>query len=246
MVTAPELRALLTSYGLPSPPGEIETTGPRAWITDRALFAALGVAVLETLDVSDYEGATIIQDLTAPLPEALFGRFDFILNGSCLDNLHDPAAALRNISRMLAIDGRVLHMEHGSNFNGPWMIFSPGWFVDYYEANGFEDLRAWAGMFLDMDTLYRGPWRLFEYTGGRWAHLPEQGPVKAQGVARVPQFMSLALARRTTMSTVEHAPTQWMYRPGVDRHDKREAWRDCGWFGAPAGWRGKAPVTSSR
>jgi len=35
-----------------------------------AFFAALGATCISSLDVSDYEGATIIQDLNQPIPRA--------------------------------------------------------------------------------------------------------------------------------------------------------------------------------
>lgn len=204
----------------------------RQW-TDSEFFSSLGIDRFDVLDISDYEGANIVLDLSEELPAHLHGCFDFILNGSCLDNIFDPVAALRNISRMLAVNGRVLHMEHGTGFNRPYLMFPPGWLADYYEANRFADIRAWVGLFADARTLYRGPWRLFEYQHcGGWAFLPNLPPVNVGGQQGVPHLMSLVAATKTDDSSVHVKPVQWMYRPGNQGQAvPPDVWLDRGWIG---------------
>lgn len=193
----------------------------RQW-TDREFFARLGIERFDVLDISGYEGANIVQDLTAELSPALCGRYDFVLNGSCLDNCFDPAAALRNISRLLAANGRVMHMEHGSDLNGPWLMFSPGWLVDYYEANGFADVRAYAGLFRDQNELYNGPWRFLEFDGSRggWAYPPPRRPGE--------HVMIVVTARKLATSRNDNKPIQWMYRPENVGREHPAVWIDRG------------------
>ncbi len=80
------------------------------------------------LDVSDYEGAEIIHDLNTPLPNKYRSVADFIFNGSCLDNLFDPAMAIKSMSKMLRPGGRVMHVEHGSPIQGAFLCYSPEFF----------------------------------------------------------------------------------------------------------------------
>src|ERR671926_423816 len=50
------------------------------------LFAALGFGAVESLDVSDYEGADHVFDLNRKLlPDTLAARFDLVLNGGTLE-----------------------------------------------------------------------------------------------------------------------------------------------------------------
>lgn len=130
-------------------------------ITDKCLMKALGVDSLSFLDISDYEGAEIIHDMSSPIPEELSDRFDFIFNGSCLDNIFNPQVALRNMAKMLKPGGRVLSIEHGSPFNNPYTMFSPGWFADYFIANKFHDYHVYVGRFLNSTELLFGPWQWF-------------------------------------------------------------------------------------
>jgi hypothetical protein len=48
--------------------------------------------------VSPYEGAEIIHDLNRPVPDKLKESADFIVDGSTLDNVFDPAMVLRNFA----------------------------------------------------------------------------------------------------------------------------------------------------
>jgi len=69
-----------------------------SYIDDRSFFSSFGSSKLSVLDVTDYEGATIIHDMSVPVPNEYQNRYEFIFNGSILDNMFDPAQAMRNIS----------------------------------------------------------------------------------------------------------------------------------------------------
>jgi hypothetical protein len=60
------------------------------------------------LDHSNYEGAEIIHNLTTPVPPELRKRADFILDGSPLDNVFDPATVITNFAEMLRPGGRLI------------------------------------------------------------------------------------------------------------------------------------------
>jgi hypothetical protein len=76
-------------------------TAAAEFISDRTFFALLGVQNVIAIDCSDYEGAELILDLNQPVPEALEGTLEFIVGGSVLDNIFDPASYLKNMSRLL-------------------------------------------------------------------------------------------------------------------------------------------------
>jgi SAM-dependent methyltransferase len=90
------------------------------------------------MDQSDYEGADIIWDLGYPIPKRLHNKFDFIFSGGSLDNMFNPAQAMMNFTQMLKSGGRLVCMESASSFNSPYLMYSPGWFCDYYEVNNFK------------------------------------------------------------------------------------------------------------
>jgi SAM-dependent methyltransferase len=146
----------------PSIPVELDSTTlsgkEKSFISDRYFFKTLGAAVVTAIDVSDYEGAEIVHNLDTPIPAHLEAKFDFICNGSVLDNMFNPVMGLSNISRMLAPGGRVVHFEHASNaVNMAYLQFSPNWFFDYYVVNGYADCKTYVALFRDLD----GPWDFY-------------------------------------------------------------------------------------
>ena len=106
-------------------------------IRDDFFWTSLG-ANYKSIDVTDYEGADIIHDLSVPIPTALERQFDFIFEGSCLDNIFNPAQALINLSKMLRRGGKMILMNHFDSFNGPYVMFSPQWFTDFFIINEYS------------------------------------------------------------------------------------------------------------
>ncbi len=140
-----------------------------SWITDRSFFSLFSSAKILALDVSEYEGAEIIADLNQPLEDKHHNIADFIYNGSCLDNLFDPASALRNISRLLKPGGRVVHIELGSPVQGAYIMYSPPFFFDYYAVNGFADCKIYTCFFNNfLDPWHMFLWEAFDRKNGEW------------------------------------------------------------------------------
>jgi hypothetical protein len=113
--------------------------------TDRSIFRALGLAPerIKALDVSAYEGAEIIHDLNRPIPESLRASADFIVDGSTLDNVFDPAMALRNMADMLRPGGRLIAINAWNLRDSAYTACSPSWYLDYFVANGFADCKVY-------------------------------------------------------------------------------------------------------
>jgi len=97
--------------------------GGERFITDKCLMEFLGADKFKAIDVSNYEGADIVCDLSQDIPLELHKSCDFIFDGSCLDNIFNPATALKNISRLLRPGGRAMLLNHATWFNGPYSIF---------------------------------------------------------------------------------------------------------------------------
>ena len=56
------------------------------------LMRKMGFGEMESMDFSDYEGATIIHDLSKPVPDDLEEQFDFIFDGGTVERL--PGSAI--------------------------------------------------------------------------------------------------------------------------------------------------------
>lgn len=148
--------ALLKEHGVDTKdrrPSDLETGGGstnnlpafngQKLITDTELFRLLGTPKILALDHSDYEGAEIIHDLTKPIPPNLEDCADFILDGSTLDNVFDPAMVIRNFAAMLRSGGRLITTNMMSNHYEPYAILPALWYFDYFVSNGFSDCKVY-------------------------------------------------------------------------------------------------------
>jgi hypothetical protein len=205
------LAAQLRSYGHVVDPGAIEidrTTvhrlpGYGEIVTDRSIFHALGIDSVRALDVSPYEGAEVVHDLNRPLPDNLKAIADFIVDGSTLDNVFDPATTLRNYAQLLRPGGRLVAVNALNMRDGAFTICSPDWFLDYFVGNGFSDCKVYvcagfAGSYNSywLDTVY----------------IASQKPSRLVFPTMWWGYYTLVFAEKGPASTTECVPTQQTYR----------------------------------
>lgn len=121
------------------------------------MFRLLGFDEVYTLDISDYEGADIIMDLTTPsLPPEMIACFDFIYDGGVLEHIFNAPLALVNMSKMLKKGGRIIHdVPCGNWIDHGFYMFSPTFFIDYYKNNGFSinDIHMVGYRYGDLDDI---------------------------------------------------------------------------------------------
>ena len=192
-------------------------------MTDQEFFARFPIASFKALGASSFEGADLVWDLNKrPLPKTLEGISDFIFDGSCLDNIFDPAQALRSLSRMLRPGGRMILVEHGTAIQGALCVFSPEWFYDFFVANDYLDCRI-TMMAFPKGGLYAGPW-----TPIPWQPYKDNEPTTATPGTAIGDFMNVVIAEKGPDSTNDRAPMQAQYRiMHGDSDDKyRDFWRN--------------------
>jgi SAM-dependent methyltransferase len=179
-------------------------------VTERSIFRALGIDNVKALDVSPYEGADMIHDLNQPLPARLEETVDFLIDGSTLDNVFDPAMALRNFARLLRPGGRLLAINAYSTQETAYTICSPGWFLDYFVENGFADCK----IYVTVES--RGRLNTFWLDPG-YVESARDIPLPFHTNARM---WITVFAEKGTASTTDAIPIQQHYRP----HDAWDAY----------------------
>ncbi len=128
---------------------------------DVSLFKRLGFSVVESMDASDYEGATLIHDLNHPVDAALEEKFDVIFDGGTTEHVFDVRQSFENIVRMLKVGGVIIHAAPVNNYiDHGFYQFSPMLFHDVYLANRFSILESYVGEHYPESER---PWRLWEY-----------------------------------------------------------------------------------
>jgi len=217
LLTVNEARGLMEREGVEIRDGfvlEIDrsTVGNEVgeYLTDRSFFSMFCGGRVLALDVSDYEGAEVVHDLNVELPERYCGVADFIFNGSCLDNLFDPAMAIKSMSRMLRVGGRILMFEHGTPIQSAFLCYSPEWFFDYFAINDYADCQIFVCVF---ERSMQDSWTAF-----RW--LPfyeEEGKLKATPLnVGAGDFVSVVVAEKGDNSSDIRTPIQSHYRSFQD------------------------------
>ena len=112
-------------------------------ISDECFFAVLGFEEVVVFDISDYEGADVIVDLTGDIPTKFKAAFDFVYTGGCLDNVFCPASVLRNACDLLNVTGTVVNFEAHAGLIGAYTTFSPEWFHSFFCENQFSQVDTW-------------------------------------------------------------------------------------------------------
>ncbi|WP_297772415.1 class I SAM-dependent methyltransferase [uncultured Roseovarius sp.] len=107
-------------------------------------FERLGFESVDSMDLSDFEQASVIQDLSAPLPRELDGAFDVIYDGGTCEHIFDLPTAYRNIHKMLKPGGVLIGHSPCNNWvNHSFYQINPEMVYGFWEATlGYEVLRC--------------------------------------------------------------------------------------------------------
>lgn len=105
-------------------------------------YKALGATSVDSLDISDFEGAGLIHDLNAPVPEEWAGQYDLIYDGGTTEHIFDVATCMNNLNTLLAPAGVLSACSPGNNwFAHGFYQFGPEIVYGYWKHGcGFEVL----------------------------------------------------------------------------------------------------------
>jgi len=100
----------------------------------------LGIVKPTILDVSDYEGATILHDLNTAIPNELKDQFSTVIDIGTSEHVYNIPQALQNLKDLCATNGHLLIISPANNWLGHGFYqFSPELFFRAFDApSGFE------------------------------------------------------------------------------------------------------------
>lgn len=107
-------------------------------------FKALGFSSVDSMDFSDFENASIIQDLSAELPKKLEHKFDVVYDGGTCEHIFDLPTAYRNIHKMLKPGGVMIGHSPCNNWvNHSFYQINPEIVYGFWEKTlGYEVLNC--------------------------------------------------------------------------------------------------------
>lgn len=214
-LTGTNVTEMLRDYGIPqrttdyeidaSTVHKVASAPPAPFITDRAFFRAFADCEVMAIDVSDYEGAEIVHDLTVPIPKSLRGQFDFIYDGSTLDNVFDPPTAIRNLDGLLRPGGRMVLMNWTNSRPNAYTMLSPDWFMDFFALNEYEDAKCYV---VEIDNPATSIWQYDPYVVAPSGHEGYQiSSITSHGLRA-----TVCLAVKGARDAVPANPVQKQYR----------------------------------
>lgn len=133
-------------------------TSSGAWC-ETLLKEKFGATRVDSIDNSNYEGATIVTDFNRPIPAQLAKQYDTVLDFGCTEHIFDVAQSLRNVSALCRIGGRILHCVPSNGCCGHGFYqFSPELFWSWYSSkNGYKDTEVFLADLCDTKYWYRVP-----------------------------------------------------------------------------------------
>jgi SAM-dependent methyltransferase len=78
----------------------------------------LGADHVDSVDASEYEGATVVHDFNVPIPPELEGRYSAVVDGGTLEHVFDFPAAMRNAMKLVRQGGHLILHIPVNNFPG--------------------------------------------------------------------------------------------------------------------------------
>jgi hypothetical protein len=104
------------------------------------LFKNLGAGLIDSMDNSSYEGATVIHDLNEPIDTDMKKKYSAIIDGGTFEHIFNFPVAVKNCMQMLKIGGHFIGFTPANNLCGHGFYqFSPELFFRIFSLqNGFK------------------------------------------------------------------------------------------------------------
>lgn len=189
-------------------------------------FNMFGIKEVYAIDYNGLDGADVIFNLNHDLPECLYDKYDYIIDGGTLEHVFDIARAMKNLTKMLRNGGIVIHIlplggyvEHG------FYNFSPTFFLDYYTINDFFihrinmefmmgdiNLSTDGYNYAKFEAVYSQDCRLFLCDSHDWAHKQINSYLKKMGrVEEIGHIYLWCIAEKRKIKEIEY-PIQGVYQ----------------------------------
>ena len=116
-----------------------------------------GSTTVDSIDFSDFEGATIVFDMNKPLEEKFYQKYETVLDIGSLEHIFNIPQALKNVSQLCKIGGQIVHISPANNMCGHGFFqFSPELFFSYYsERNGYYNTEVYLADTTDTQKWFR-------------------------------------------------------------------------------------------
>ena len=115
------------------------------FFADQLLKDYFGATVVDSIDKSDYEGATIIHDMNLPIRDELREKYDTVFESGTLEHIYNMPQALENTSSLCRPGGQIIHILPANNAcgHGFWQVSPELFYSLYSDKNGYRDTEVY-------------------------------------------------------------------------------------------------------
>lgn len=105
-----------------------------------SFFKFLGADKIDSMDFSNFEGATVIHDLNNPVQPALVNKYSIVFDGGTLEHVFNYPTAIKTCMDMVQIGGHFVTITPSNNFCGHGFYqLSPELFFSLFtDQHGFK------------------------------------------------------------------------------------------------------------
>lgn len=134
-----ELREIYSLMGMSGPARRGSSSNWRDNARD-VLMELLAIEQFDSIDYSDYEGASITHDMNQPVPESFWGRYDAVIDPGTLEHVFNFPVAIASCMKMLKVGGSFFSLTPANNHcgHGFYQFSFELFFRLFNDANGFE------------------------------------------------------------------------------------------------------------
>ncbi|WP_299819409.1 hypothetical protein [uncultured Pontibacter sp.] len=130
------------------------------------LFEILGATLVDSIDNSGYEGASIIHDMNVPIPLEYQNKYSAVVDGGTLEHIFNFPVAIKNCMDALKVGGHFIGFTPANNTfgHGFYQFSSELFYRVFCSQNGFK---------IKMLAAYTGD-------GGDWYTVADTEQVKSR------------------------------------------------------------------
>ena len=171
------------------------------------LLRHLGADLVDSLDASDFEGATVVHDLNLPAPTKLVGRYTAVIDAGTVEHVFNVPEALRTAMSLVAQGGHLVLMAPCNNNPGHGFYqFTPELvFRSLSASNGFAVVRC-----------------LLKEVRGRWYDVADPASLgrRREFRTRRSTYLFVVAERVSVVPIFAEWPQQSGLRVAVDRDEQ--------------------------
>ena len=164
------------------------------------LLKLMGAQRVDSLDVSNFEGASIVHDMNELLPDSYRNQFTIVIDGGSLEHVFNFPVALRNCMDAVAPGGHFIGITPSNNLMGHGFYqFSPELFFRVFTPdNGFR---------IEKVLIYECPW------GSVWYEVmdPEEARRRVDLTNRRPAYLIVWAKKTASVPIFNQWPQQSDY-----------------------------------